>query len=116
MKKYWFLFLLALPFWGQAKCTINGNSTAIQGVNLDLTTGNGTVTFSPNLTGEFTCNSTQDKVNVLKTLDNYVVEIKENQNNNQFILSLILMSEMDFLLIREAGRLIQLTILLIIKA
>ncbi|WP_115775357.1 fimbrial protein [Escherichia marmotae] len=85
MKKYWFLFLLALPFLGQAKCTINGNSTAIQGVNLDLTTGNGTVTFSPNLTGEFTCNSTQDKVNVLKTLDNYVVEIKENQNNNQSI-------------------------------
>ncbi|HCQ7217277.1 TPA: type 1 fimbrial protein, partial [Escherichia coli] len=56
MKKYWFLFLLALPFLGQAKCTINGNSTAIQGVNLDLTTGNTTITFSPNLTGEFTCN------------------------------------------------------------
>nr|WP_249542369.1 hypothetical protein [Escherichia coli] len=74
MKKYWFLFLLALPFLGQAKCTINGNSTAIQGVNLDLTTGNTTMTFSPNLTGEFTCNSTKDKLNVLKTLDNYVVE------------------------------------------
>ncbi|EOT6793917.1 TPA: type 1 fimbrial protein [Escherichia coli] len=85
MKKYWFLFLLALPFLGQAKCTINGNSTAIQGVNLDLTTGNTTITFSPNLTGEFTCNSTKDKLNVLKTLDNYVVEIKENQNSNQSI-------------------------------
>ncbi|EFM2155183.1 type 1 fimbrial protein, partial [Escherichia coli] len=85
MKKYWFLFLLALPFLGQAKCTINGNSTAIQGVNLDLTTGNTTMTFSPNLTGEFTCNSTKDKLNVLKTLDNYVVEMKENQNSNQSI-------------------------------
>ncbi len=47
--------------------------------------GNTTITFSPNLTGEFTCNSTKDKLNVLKTLDNYVVEMKENQNSNQSI-------------------------------
>lgn len=77
MKKYWFLFLLAIPFWGQAKCTLGGNTTAQQTIEIDMTSGAVNIPINTNLYDTFTCNATSDEMHYATPLQDYIVELKE---------------------------------------
>ncbi|MBA3113812.1 type 1 fimbrial protein [Salmonella enterica] len=77
MKKYWFMFLLAIPFWGQAKCTLGGNTTAQQTVDIDMTSGTVNIPINTNLYDTFICNATSDKMYYATPLQDYIVELKE---------------------------------------
>lgn len=88
MKKYCFLFLLLIPFCGQAKCTPKGASTATQPITLDLTTGSTTVSFNTNLQGSYECNSPGDKMYFATTLGDYIVEMKDGSSNKSIFIKL----------------------------
>ncbi|MDQ9240765.1 type 1 fimbrial protein [Escherichia marmotae] len=77
MKKYWFLFLLALPFWGQAKCTLGPNTVAYQTIELDMTSGTATIPINTNFYDTFSCNGLTDEMYYATPLNDYIVELKE---------------------------------------
>lgn len=104
MKKYWFLFLLIIPFFGQAKCTPKGTWTATQPITLDLTTDSTIVSFNPNLQGSYECNSRGDKMYFATTLDDYIVEMKDGSSNKSIFIKLKL--EADGFPVETSGSLL----------
>ncbi|WP_213133898.1 fimbrial protein [Citrobacter sp. FP75] len=90
MKKYWFLILLLIPFWGQAKCTPKGSPSATQPIILDLTAGSTTVSFNPNFQGTFDCNTAGDKMYYATKLKNYIVEMKDSASSKSIFIKLTL--------------------------
>lgn len=92
MKKYWFLFLLAFPFFGQAKCTYTNNLEATQAINLDFTKGNEiTVNFNPNLKdGDYVCDALTDKMYFSTSLQDYIIEMKDKPGGESVYIKLTL--------------------------
>ncbi|EFH8562104.1 type 1 fimbrial protein, partial [Escherichia coli] len=86
MNKYWFLFLLALPFLGQAKCTLGPNTTASQTIELDMAQDTVTAVINTNLVDTFTCNATSDKMYYATPLKDYIVELKESDSQKSIFM------------------------------
>ncbi|HFI8228929.1 TPA: fimbrial protein [Escherichia coli] len=86
MNKYWFLFLLALPFLGQAKCTLGHNTTASQTIELDMAQDTVTAVINTNLVDTFTCNAISDKMYYATPLKDYIVELKESDSQKSIFM------------------------------
>ncbi|HBA6088061.1 TPA: type 1 fimbrial protein [Escherichia coli] len=86
MNKYWFLFLLALPFLGQAKCTLGPNTTASQTIELDMAQDTVTAVINTNLVDTFTCNAKSDKMYYATPLKDYIVELKESDSQKSIFM------------------------------
>ena len=86
MKKYCFLFLLALPFLGQAKCTLGPNTTASQTIELDMAQDTVTAVINTNLVDTFTCNATSDKMYYATPLKDYIVELRESDSGKSIFM------------------------------